>query len=452
MKSIKTTKATRINLLDFKSPQMRVFHLTWFAFFLCFFGWFAFPALSNWVIEDLGLTDKQWMTTNQLAVASTIIMRLVIGWLCDKIGPRRAYTWILTLGAIPVAAAAFVSSYEQLIITRILIGAIGAAFVITQYHTSRMFASNVVGTANATTAGWGNLGGGVTQQVMPLILLSFAFFMPEAEAWRYAMVVPSVIMLITAYVYYNYTQDTPEGNFSEIKNTSAHQKGRFTDACKDHRVWLLFLVYGSCFGIELLVNSNIARYLVKDINVDVYVAATIASLFGLMNLFARTMGGMFGDKFGKKGGLNGRVKWLFITVLLESIALMVFSRTSSILFIIPSLIVFSLFVQMAEGATYSVVPFVNKKVIGAVAGIVGAGGNVGAVMGMFLFKIDGLAWNDAFLYLGVIIFFLSFLVLTIRFSKKENEEAEREFKESSQGNNEQIDKKQEVNEPVLELA
>ena len=30
-------KATRINLFDFKSVQMRTFHLTWFAFFLCFF-------------------------------------------------------------------------------------------------------------------------------------------------------------------------------------------------------------------------------------------------------------------------------------------------------------------------------------------------------------------------------------------------------------------------------
>jgi hypothetical protein len=36
---------------------------------------------------------------------------------------------------------------------RLMIGCIGASFVIRQYHTSVMLAPNCVGTANATTAG-----------------------------------------------------------------------------------------------------------------------------------------------------------------------------------------------------------------------------------------------------------------------------------------------------------
>ena len=50
------------------------------------------------------------------------------------------------------------------------------------------------------------------------------------------------------------------------------------------------------------------------------------------------------------------------------------------------LILFSLSVQMAEGATFSVVPFINKKAIGSVSGIVGAGGNVGAFLAAMLLK------------------------------------------------------------------
>lgn len=452
MTNLIRTKATKINLLDFKTPQMRAFHFTWFAFFMCFFGWFAFPALSKWVIEDLGIDKKQFVTTSQWAVGSTIIMRLFIGWLSDKIGPRKSYTYILILGSIPVFLSGFVQTYEQLLLVRVFIGGIGASFVITQFHTSLMFAPNIVGTANATAAGWGNLGGGVTQQVMPLLLLSFAFFMPEEMAWRYAMAVPAVIMLITGLLYSRMTTDTPNGDYATFKNNQIANKehGTFLDACKDYRVWILFLLYGACFGIELIVNSNMALYLINDIKINPYVAGTIAALFGLMNLFARTLGGVFGDRFGRSKGLNGRSQWLFITLFFQGLFLILFSRIDAILFLIPSMIIFSLFVQMAEGATFSVVPFVNKKVVGSISGIVGAGGNVGAVLGMFLFKIDTLAWKDAFLVLGGIVLVLSFTALFIRFSKAENDAANKEIAEIKKFEKTIEDTEEEL-EPAMEL-
>ena len=76
---------------------------------------------------------------------------------------------MLSLGAIPVFGIAFAWDYTSFLVFRLLIGIIGASFVITQFHTSVMFAPNVVGTANATVGGWGNAGGGVTQSLMPLI-------------------------------------------------------------------------------------------------------------------------------------------------------------------------------------------------------------------------------------------------------------------------------------------
>ena len=88
-------------------------------------------------------------------------------------------------------------SYETFLLFRLAIGVIGASFVITQYHTSVMFSSNVVGTANATTAGWGNLGGGVTQMVMPLVLAGALMFgVGETFGWRLAMVVPGVALFL----------------------------------------------------------------------------------------------------------------------------------------------------------------------------------------------------------------------------------------------------------------
>ena len=89
--SFERSKATRINLFSLKTPQMRAFHLTWLAFFLAFFGWFGIAPLMALVREDLLLTKTQIGNTIIASVAITIMARLAIGWLCDRIGPRLAY-------------------------------------------------------------------------------------------------------------------------------------------------------------------------------------------------------------------------------------------------------------------------------------------------------------------------------------------------------------------------
>jgi len=90
------------------------------------------------------------------------------------------------------------------------------------------------------------------------------------------------------------------------------------------------------------------------------------------------------------------------------------------------MIVFSLFVQMSEGATYSIVPFINKKALGAVAGIVGAGGNMGAVAAGFLVRSETITYPQALLILGVLVAGCSSLVFLVRFSPAVEKEAARE--------------------------
>ena len=119
--------------------------------------------------EQLGLSKEEIGNIIIASVSATIFARLIIGRLCDTLGPRLSYTILLVFGAIPVMLIGLSNSYESFLIFRFVIGIIGASFVITQFHTSMMFAPNIVGTANAVAGGWGNLGGGVTNLVMPLI-------------------------------------------------------------------------------------------------------------------------------------------------------------------------------------------------------------------------------------------------------------------------------------------
>ncbi len=416
-------KATQINLFNLKSVQMRTFHTTWFAFFLAFFGWFGIAPLMAIVREDLMLTQVQIGNTMIASVAITVLVRILIGPLCDRIGARKAYTWLLILGSIPVMGIGLAKDYHTFLLFRLAIGAIGAGFVITQYHTSVMFAPNCVGTANATTAGWGNLGGGVTQMVMPLIVTAvLSFGVNEFLGWRLAMIIPGIALFVMGFVYYFCTQDAPDGNYRELCRQGeiepAEGKGleSFILAIKDYRVWALFFIYAACFGVELTINNVAALYYHDRFHLDDKTAGLIAGLFGLMNIFARTVGGFFSDFFAKKMGLRGRVVFLFVVLLGEGIMLMVFSQMSVLIVAVGTMIVFSLFVQMSEGATFSIVPFINRKALGAVAGIVGAGGNAGAVAAGFLFRAESISTQQALLFLGVMAVIASFATLLVRFS------------------------------------
>lgn len=426
------SKASRIDLFSFKTPMMRAFHMSWLAFFVCFFAWFAVAPLMPVIKGEFGLTKDQIANINIAAVGITIIARLIIGPLCDKYGPRLTYTVLLAAGSIPVFGIALANSYESFLFFRLLIGAIGASFVVTQYHTSVMFAPNVVGTANAASAGWGNSGGGVTQSFMPWALAAvLSLGLSNSAGWRVSMLVPGALMLIASVLYYRFTQDCPQGNYKELRAAGVEiesgKKGGwavFKTAMGNYRAWMLFVTYGACFGIELFVHNVAATYYVDKFKLDLQSAGMAAGSFGLLALFARALGGIISDKFAKARGLDGRTLLLFILMLGEGAGLMWFSRTETVAMAVGSMLVFGMFVHMACGATYALVPFVDRKSLGGIAGIVGAGGNVGAVAAGFLMKAVGDV-QECFWLLGVTALVSAGCAIAVRFSAahKQSEQA-----------------------------
>ena len=464
MKNSISKKATKLNLKNIKSVPIRTFWITSFAFFLCFFSWFGIVPFMPDVVRELGLSPSEKWSAVVLAVTGTVFARLFIGKLCDKYGPRLCYTWLLIFGSIPVILTGFVQTADQFLICRLLTGFIGASFVITQVHTSLMFSSNVVGTANATSAGWGNLGGGANRLGMPLIAaLVIALGVAESSAWRYSVIIAGFLCFSMGIVYYFFTQDTPEGNFSELSEKEGvpgikKDKVGFLTALKDYRVWILFIVYACSFGIELTVYGTMDDYLQNTFQLERITAGNMVLSFALMNIFARTLGGAFGDRFGKLKGLRGRVLFLSFILVVQGIVLSSFSGITNLYIAIGFLILFSLSVQMAEGATFSVVPFINKKAIGSISGIVGAGGNVGAFLAALLLKFksgaaekaaiaanEGLsqdvirsaqsaasaqAVSEGYLFIGLTVIASGIVALGIRFSVKDEKLAREELKAS----------------------
>jgi NNP family nitrate/nitrite transporter-like MFS transporter len=409
---------TKLNIFSLKGIQMKTFHITWLMFFVCFFGWFGLAPLMPTIRVELHLTKAQIGNIMIASVGSTILARLIIGKLCDAWGPRKTAIRLLLIGSLPVFFVGLAHSYTTFLLFRLAIGVIGASFVITQFHTSMMFAPNIKGTANAVTGGWGNLGGGVTNMVMPLIFAAIVGFgYTSAQAWRYAMIVPGTLMLVIAFLYYKYTKDTPNGNYDEIGYQAKSQKTDWS-ILSDWRVWALTMAYAMCFGMEVTFDNVASLHFVDNFHLSQSSAGFWAGIFGFMNIFARALGGLVSDKVGKKHGMRGKGLLLAGVLLLEGCGLILFAQSGSLLVAIVSMLSFALFLKMSNGATYGIVPFINEKNVGMVSGIVGAGGNLGGMLFGFLFKSSAITYVQAFTYIGYTVIVVSVIVLVTRFRKQ----------------------------------
>lgn len=211
-------KSKEIKLCSAKRPHMRAFHMSWVSFFCAFFIWFAIAPLLGEVKISLDLSKQQIWTSNIIAVSSTIFLRFLLGPICDKYGARIPMGGMLMFASIPCACIGLANSPGSLYTIRFFIGFAGSTFVMCQYWTSSMFTREVVGTANAVVAGWGNLEGGVTQLVMGSVLFPlFKRSMSAEMAWRTVSIVPAVITFCVGVLTLYCSDDAPKGSYVEMK-------------------------------------------------------------------------------------------------------------------------------------------------------------------------------------------------------------------------------------------
>ena len=209
------------------------------------------------------------------------------------------------------------------------------------------------------------------------------------------------------------------------------KENTFLLAAKDYRTWILTIAYAACFGVEITVDNFAPIFFTDSFGATIAVAGMVAGIFGWINIFARPVGGILADKIGKTWGFDGKTLLLASLLLVEGIGLIWFAKSGNMGMAILMMFVFGLSLKMANGATYSLVPFINPKAVGSVAGIVGAGGNIGAMLIAFMFKEkanhlsknalgessihkDLIDYTSAFTLLGYIILAIGIAVFIFR--------------------------------------
>lgn len=309
-----------------------------------------------------------------------------MGVICDLAGPRLAAAILMALTVPCVAAMATVTDATGFIICRFFIGFVLATFVSCQYWMSSMFNAKIVGSANAVAAGWGNLGGGFIQLVMPLVyeLIAGPIGMAQFTAWRVSFLLPAFCQGCMALAIALLGQDYPDGQSADLKSKGERESDSawkvLKTAASNYRTWILVVSYGYSFGVELTVDNIIAQYFYDRFSVPLTTAGIIAASFGLMNIFSRPLGGFMSDWASHRFGMRGRLWNLWLLQTLGGLFCLVLGLMHSLPAAIAVMLIFSFFCQAACGATFGIVPFVSRRALGIVAGMTGAGGNAGSAI------------------------------------------------------------------------
>ena len=150
------------------------------------------------------------------------------------------------------------------------------------------------------------------------------------------------------------------------------------------QVALLQLTYVTNFGSELAAVSMLPIFFENTFGLPHATAATIAATYPFLNLFSRPAGGFISDKFGSR-------KWtMTIVSALIGIGYLATREINSgwALPVAVAVTMFAaLFAQAGCGGTFAIVPLIDKKITGQVAGNVGAYGNFGGVVYLTIFSL-----------------------------------------------------------------
>ncbi len=440
-----STSSMRANFLSF-TGRAKILHTTWLAFFVTFLVWFNHAPLLGLIQESMGLSDQQIKTLLILNVALTIPARIVTGMLVDVYGPRKTYSVMLLATAGLCFFFAMATSFEALALARFLIGFVGAGFVIGIRMISEWYPAKQLGLAEGLDKGMGNVGSAVAALTLPTLALMFG----GDDGWRYATGLTGVIAFIYAGIYYFSVTDTPVGATYFKPNKSGglevtskrdfflsllmnipmygamavltwkvtllglltgfaanaiyvglfalyiFQSKQVYKVNKElfhkpvdeflkynfKQVAILSIAYAVTFGAELAVVSMLPLFFRDIFLIPMALAGIFGASFAIIDVLSCPSGGWISDTFGRK-------KSLIIALIGAAAGFFVMSLITGewpIALAVLVIMVTSFFLGSAAGCVFAMVPLIRRRLTGQIAGLVGAYGNIGAVLFLTVFS------------------------------------------------------------------
>jgi NNP family nitrate/nitrite transporter-like MFS transporter len=329
-------------------------------FDMAFMVWVLLGPLAPSISADLGLNAAEtglMVATPTLAGAA---LRLVMGLLVDRIGPKKAgvFTQMVVIAGLLSAWLTGVHSFAGTLLLGGLLGFAGASFAVALPLASRWYPPEHQGKAMGL-AGMGNSG--------TVLAALFAPVLARSLGWNAVLGLACVPLVIVLGIYLALAKDSPTA-------PPPRRLASYAAPLRQRDAWWLMLFYLVTFGGFSGLGSSLSIYFVGNFGLTPVQAGYAGAACVFAGSLVRPFGGALADRI---GGVNT----LTLVYGVAAAALLALGAgPTSLPLALALFMVAMLALGVGNGAVFQLVPQRFGGEIGAMTGLVGCAGGVGGFL------------------------------------------------------------------------
>lgn len=325
-------------------------------FDISFMIWGMLGPLAVVIAGDYPMDPVQKANLVALPVLGGSILRLVLGFLADRIGPKLTAQIGMVVTLVPLLLGwLWVDSLDQLYVVAILLGVAGASFAAALPLAGQWYPKEHQGLAMGI-AGAGNSGTVLATLFANRLAQHFG-------SWEIVFGL-AIIPIVLVFIYFSlFARNSPN-------RPAPKRLSEYGNVLKQRDAWVFCALYCVTFGGFVGLANYLTIFFNTQYGLSAVQAADITTICVIAGSFFRPVGGFLADRIGGS-------RMLMFLYAGAAIMLIGVSFLPPLWLVVSLLFIGMMCLGAGNGSVFQLVPQRFAGEIGLVTGIVGAAGGLG---------------------------------------------------------------------------